>query len=97
MEGRWKSNTHILHTCPRHVCAPPSSLMRPPSPPPSTTTPLHLPCFFFFLHSADPNARLYAAAVPAANLLRLVAVGAGVVRDAGTVKSMSREGDRCVE
>jgi hypothetical protein len=32
--------------------------------------------------------------VPTANLLRLVAVGAGVLRDEGTVKSMSREGDR---
>lgn len=46
------------------------------------------------LFSSSPNARLYAAAVPAANLLRLVAVGAGALRDEGTVKSMSREGDR---
>ena len=34
------------------------------------------------------------AAVPAANLLRLVAVGSGAVKGEATVKAMSRGGDR---
>ncbi|KAK9827459.1 hypothetical protein WJX74_003520 [Apatococcus lobatus] len=46
------------------------------------------------LFSADPAARLYATLIPILNALRLLLVGSGAVRDPGTVKSVSREGDR---
>jgi hypothetical protein len=46
------------------------------------------------LCSASPTARLFAAAVPVLNMLRLLAVGMGFVKDEGLVASVSRSGDR---
>jgi hypothetical protein len=46
------------------------------------------------LRSASPSARLFAAAVPLLNMLRLLSVGLGFVKDDGLVGSVSRSGDR---
>ncbi|BDA48202.1 probable phytol kinase, chloroplastic [Coccomyxa sp. Obi] len=46
------------------------------------------------LFSAEPNARYFAAIVPFLNLLRVVALGTGIIDDPKTVNAMSREGDR---
>ncbi|CAL8466032.1 g5568 [Coccomyxa elongata] len=46
------------------------------------------------LFSTEPNARYFAAIVPFLNLLRVVALGTGVIDDPKTVNAMSREGDR---
>ncbi|GIL55636.1 hypothetical protein Vafri_11191 [Volvox africanus] len=46
------------------------------------------------LFSAAPGARYLAAVVPMLNGIRLLAVGSGLVRDQGLVKSVSRSGDR---
>jgi len=45
-------------------------------------------------HSAAPEARVYAALVPALNMVRLLLAGSGVVSDPGLVKSTSRSGDK---
>ena len=46
------------------------------------------------LFSGTPDARLFAAAVPALNTLRLLGVGMGVIEGSGTVKAVSRSGSR---
>ncbi|KAK9821980.1 hypothetical protein WJX81_001211 [Elliptochloris bilobata] len=46
------------------------------------------------LFSMEPHARFCAALVPSLNVVRLLLLGFGVVKDEGTVKSMSRSGDR---
>ncbi|KAK9804232.1 hypothetical protein WJX72_002567 [[Myrmecia] bisecta] len=46
------------------------------------------------LFSAEPYARYLATVVPGLNAIRLVLIGTGVVESEGTVKSVSREGDR---
>lgn len=47
-----------------------------------------------FLCSSDPSSRWFAALVPLANLVRLAAVGSGVLKSEDTVKAISRDGDR---
>lgn len=46
------------------------------------------------LFNSDPNARYFAAAIPAGILCQFVAVGMGLVEDQDTVQMMSRTGDR---
>ncbi|KAL3159181.1 hypothetical protein ABBQ32_011165 [Trebouxia sp. C0010 RCD-2024] len=46
------------------------------------------------LFSAGSNARYFAAVVPLLNALRLALVGTGLVKSEGTVKAVSRGGDR---
>ncbi|GFH09520.1 uncharacterized protein HaLaN_04679 [Haematococcus lacustris] len=46
------------------------------------------------LFSMSPSAPMWAAVVPAANAVRLAAVGSGVWEDPGLVASVSREGGR---
>lgn len=46
------------------------------------------------LFSVAPYARFLAALVPALNMLRLILIGTGVIRDQGTVMAVSREGNR---
>ncbi|GLI65312.1 hypothetical protein VaNZ11_008854 [Volvox africanus] len=58
----------------------------------TTSGPLFLLTWTLF--SAAPSARYLAAVVPMLNGIRLLAVGSGLVRDQGLVKSVSRSGDR---
>jgi len=46
------------------------------------------------LFSAAPAAKFIAAVVPALNMMRLLSVGSGALRDEGLVNSVSRSGDR---
>lgn len=48
------------------------------------------------MHSASPEARFIAAAVPAINAARLLAVGSGLLPDAALIKSTSRRCAACV-
>lgn len=57
-----------------------------------TSGPLFVLTWPFF--SAGSTARYYAAVVPLLNALRLILVGTGVVQSEGTVKAVSRGGDR---
>ncbi|KAL0024202.1 hypothetical protein WJX77_007139 [Trebouxia sp. C0004] len=57
-----------------------------------TSGPLFVLTWPFF--SAGSTARYFAAVVPLLNALRLFLVGTGVVKSEGTVKAVSRSGDR---
>ncbi|DBA89753.1 hypothetical protein WJX79_005677 [Trebouxia sp. C0005] len=57
-----------------------------------TSGPLFVLTWPFF--SAGSTARYFAAVVPLLNALRLILVGAGIVKGEGTVKAVSRGGDR---
>ena len=46
------------------------------------------------LFSASPEARYYAAAVPAIQAIRLFAIGSGVIRNENAVRAVSREGGK---
>ncbi|KAJ4875209.1 hypothetical protein Rs2_40227 [Raphanus sativus] len=46
------------------------------------------------LFSSGPQGALFASLVPGLNILRMLLLGLGVYQDEGTIKSMSRHGDR---
>nr|AFK48670.1 unknown [Lotus japonicus] len=49
--------------------------------------------FCWPLYSDDKWASLFAALIPGVNILRMLFIGLGILKDEGTVKSMSRFGD----
>jgi farnesol kinase len=48
---------------------------------------------FLYYYSTGRWGSYFAALIPAVNILRMLAIGLGIWKDEGTVKSMSRFGD----
>jgi farnesol kinase len=49
--------------------------------------------FYYYYYSTGRWGSYFAALIPAVNILRMLAIGLGIWKDEGTVKSMSRFGD----
>ena len=46
------------------------------------------------IYSAGTRGSLFVALIPGINIIRMLLLGSGILKDEGTVKSMSRFGDR---